>query len=352
MGEEIPVTDRRFTWALVAAAALHALVTIGVRSVRPILRPQQPTTPAEPHEEAEIEVLREDAPPAVPPEVPKSKPMRTPSSPEARARFPGSVRTAALPPSVEGDVPQAPPAEAAPSNSAWSAPPIAGGPSLEQLGLAGRNRFLGTPSGGAEASSTHDAELAVVDALTAPLRDRDRNLGLGAEGAVLQALEESTAEGLGTANDKATFEAELGADGTLLGLRVIDSKGPIEPWRAIADAARGAASRYRKRRAGGRGVVARIEVESRWQLPSGHDPGRKVSLFGLPVKKGEGPRSAHVELLNPVPKMICSEITTGSGKICVPMVMFTILSSDLDSTDFGTKALRTIRAHVTSEKAL
>jgi hypothetical protein len=192
----------------------------------------------------------------------------------------------------------------------------------------------------------------VEDALAAPLRDRDRDLGLGAEGAVLQALEESTAGGLGTANDTATFEAQLGTDGTLLGLTVIDSKGPIEPWRAIADAARGAAAKLPKRRTGGRGVVARIQVESRWQLPSGHDPGTNVSLFGVPVKKGEGPRSAHVEVLNPLPKVFCSEISTGSGKICVPMVTFTVLGSDLDSTDIGTKALRTIRAHVTSEKAL
>jgi len=47
-------------------------------------------------------------------------------------------------------------------------------------------------------------------------------------------------------------------------------------------------------------VKLTVEVTSHLELPSGRDPGLEVDAFGIPIKKGDGPRSTKLDLLNPL----------------------------------------------------
>jgi hypothetical protein len=245
----------------------------------------------------------------------------------------------------------APPAERGPAtepNGSWSFSPLA----PESIGIGGANRFLTAPAPLA-AQEADPAKVAVEEALRAPQRARDRELGLGTEGPLLHALEESASAGEADVNGKALFEAVLDRDGALVGLSVLQVDGAIGPWRRIAEAARTAVGTKRVRAAGGSGVVARIEVESRVALPSGHDPGIDVSVLRVPVQKGEGPRSSKLTLLDPIPKIGCTKLTVGSGsEICIPAITVTLIDTNIDPTDPGAKARRVVHARVVDERPL
>jgi hypothetical protein len=348
-GKTKDVAKGHFERALVLAAALHVAAAVLLRVRR------LPPAPALSHalgdvEVTEVDVLREPPPPATAASAPAAPSERVASATTHAHPGPAHPPEMTEETTTGGAEETSTPGPPSPSPSGEMAE--ANGPphlTPEELGLAGPNRFLPTLDRDA-GTALAEAKANVEEALRAPLRAHDFDLGLGPEGPVLRALEESAALGNGEVNGKATFEATLAADGSLLGLTVIDSNGPIEPWRAIARAATGKTGNGAGRHVGGRGVVARIEVETRWQLPSSHDPGTNVSILGQQVKKGDGPKSASVQILNPVPKIECSQIA--GQNVCIPMLTLTILSTDFDPTDLTPRPLRVIHAHVTSEKPL
>jgi hypothetical protein len=69
------------------------------------------------------------------------------------------------------------------------------------------------------------------------------------------------------------------------------------------------------------------------ELPSGADPGLEVRALGLPIKRGQGERSARIDILN-------------------PLTLAAPLSVLGDPADIGATARRMVRAHVVSEELL
>jgi hypothetical protein len=91
-----------------------------------------------------------------------------------------------------------------------------------------------------------------------------------------------------------------------------------------------------------------VRVESRVQLPSGADPGLTVNILGVPVQKGQGPRSARIDILDVTPKLETKEERLPSGQtVSVPRLSVgNVLSMMGDLSDIGAKPQRMVHAHV------
>jgi len=88
-----------------------------------------------------------------------------------------------------------------------------------------------------------------------------------------------------------------------------------------------------------------IEVVSTWQLPSGHNPGTDVSLFGIPTQRGTGPRSPSVALLDVLPKFRTIEV---SPSVRIPVVSIdpALIRIHADAANADAKATRIVHARV------
>jgi len=145
----------------------------------------------------------------------------------------------------------------------------------------------------------------------------------------------------------------------LLALSLVDASQGRAEWEHVATSLRDALRTRRLHVPGGTGGVAiTLEVASRWQLPSGHDPDTEVSVLGIPVKKAQ-PESRHakkVEILKPELKIVEApaqpEVTTGVKLPQYQVQVVKLLGLDIDETDLTPRPLRVVHARVVREKIL
>ena len=100
----------------------------------------------------------------------------------------------------------------------------------------------------------------------------------------------------------------------------------------------------------------RIEVTSREEMPSGRDPGVEVRMLHIPIKRGRGPRSTRVDLLDVAPKVVIDEMPeTAAAPPTWPMAHIEVVklfALDGDLVDLGATPRRVVHARVLDEHAL
>jgi hypothetical protein len=246
--------------------------------------------------------------------------------------------------------------------------PVAEGPSpgeegpvlsLDQLGVGERNPFLrsdlarerpspGKPRPRPSSQERLDKRLA-DDQLHA-----DHVRSLGPAGPVLTHLESATRNGEVAVNASALFRCVIDAKGRLVSVTVAESSSDPTPWRRVAkrvaEAMKSHALRVPKT---GHGATISIRVTSREALPSGADPGLSVSVLGIPIKEGQGEKSARIDILDVMPKLDVEEVELDSGQVYkVPTIKLPrILSIAADPADIGSPAQRVVHARVESIEA-
>jgi hypothetical protein len=330
---------RRSLWAAAGACGLHVMLVLAVRAVRPV--------PAPPMEEAPVvEIFTEPVAPEMPPPDPTSTKATTPSGPLAAgaAVVPRSTSAAASAVSAIPDAtavsPPAPVPEPGPA-PAPAQPHL----SLAQLGLSpgGGAMYLPpsagngvAPTGGAgagpgataPADGKSEASRRTENMLRADLAAHDTAIGLGPDGPVIAALEDHARRSV--ANGRATFDITVDARGLVVSLTAVGATESHDDWRAVGAQSLAALKGKTLRRKGP--LSMRIEVDARIALPSGADPGVGVDVAGIPLKKGDGPKSAKVSV---------------GGTPFGPGVT---LQGDL--ADIGAKTRRVVHAHVVRVSAL
>ena len=197
-----------------------------------------------------------------------------------------------------------------------------------------------------------EAKRAVEAALREPARQRERELGLGPEGPVLQALGEATSASSAPVKGRAVFRAVADGTGMIVGIEVVECDGGRPGWANAAELAR-RALQGKKLRMPSSATLAemRIEIVSDWKMPSGHDPGTDVSVLGVPVAKGEGKKSTKIDLLDPIPKLVTVELAP-DVKVAVPQINLTIIAVQGDPADIGAKPRRVVHTRLLDSKVL
>jgi hypothetical protein len=321
------------------ALLVHALVLFEISRV---------SVPAQRVETAEVEIASlEEVPPAAVREekAPDTTERADPAAPRpasavtARtARVERASPDAISPESVAPGEPQADAGVAPIRITRGDAPSPAVG--------TGTNPFWPKSEAEAEAAGQkRDLEHALRDTG----RARTLELGLGPEGPVITALADGTAESVAPVRGRAVFVAATDASGEVVSLELLDAEGGRPGW---ADAGRIAfdALRGKKLRVppGSQREIMKLEVVSAWKLPSGQDPGTDVTLFHVPVSKGEGKDSGKVVILDPIPKIGTTVLELGPGiKIPVPTIEITIFGTNVDPTNIGAKPRRVIHVRRT-----
>ena len=343
---------KRGTTAVLAASALHALVVLTL-----LVTPLRRRTPQGVTQAAPLDVSLEDETPRADDEV-------------AAEAAPSLTRTATAPSALavrshhRDPLPPAEPAPLAPPSSPSSSPVTIAIPSTPSIGLAlgAPNRFVSRSAAEQPASTgppddrhvrtLAEAKRAVETALREPARQRERELGLGPEGPVLQALGEATSASSAPVKGRAVFRAVADGTGRIARIEVVECDGGRPGWADAAELAR-RALQGKKLRMPSSATLAemRIEVSSDWKMPSGHDPGTDVSILGIPVAKGEGKKSTRVELLDPIPKIEMVELAP-DVKVPIPQINLKIVAVQGDPADIGAKPRRVVHTKLLDSKVL
>lgn len=344
---------KRGTTAVLAATALHALVVLAL-----LVTPLRRRTPQGATQAAPFEVSIE----AVTPRADEEVAAEAAPLPAQTAVAPGAPSVAPhhrdpLPPAEPAPVPLSPyPLSSSAVTIAVPATPSIG------LALGAPNRFVSPGAAEAPASSTSpddrhvrtraEAKRAVETALREPARQRERELGLGPEGPVLQALGEATSASSAPVKGRAVFRAVADGTGSIARIEVVECDGGRPGWANAAELAR-RALQGKKLRMPSSATLAemRIEVSSDWKMPSGHDPGTDVSILGIPVAKGEGKKSTKVELLDPIPKIEMVELAP-DVKVPIPQINLKIVAVQGDPADIGAKPRRVVHTKLLDSKVL
>ncbi len=330
---------RRSLWAAAGACGLHVMLVLAVRAVRPL-----PSAP--PAEEAPVvEISTEpDAPqpPAIPEVTATKATTPSPSMAAGAAAVPRSTSAASAAPeptvaaSSAAPMPEPGPAPAAvqphlslaqlglsPSGGALYLPPTPGGGGGNAGASAGAPGAAAAPADGKSEASRRTENM-----LRADLAAHDTAIGLGPDGPVIAALEDHARRSV--ANGRATFDITVDARGLVVSLTAVGATESHDDWRAVGAQSLAALKGKTLRRKGP--LSMRIEVDARIALPSGADPGVGVDVAGIPLKKGDGPKSAKVSV---------------GGTPFGPGVT---LQGDL--ADIGAKTRRVVHAHVVRVSAL
>jgi hypothetical protein len=231
--------------------------------------------------------------------------------------------------------------------------------SLAQLGIEGPNRFVESPSG--SSWTIHDAEDGVRRSIAESLLKHDRNVGLGSEGPAIAAIEEIVVASTAAVNGRAVLSVVANALGVITHVACVD--GDHAHWDAIAADLTKALGNKRLRGApGGHGVSMQIEVTSREELPSGRDPGLEIRAFHIPIKKGRGPQSARMDILDVDPKIVIDDTEeegTGPSAQASPVKfpkahiqLVKVFGLDFDPVDIGATPRRVVHARVLEEHPL
>lgn len=255
-------------------------------------------------------------------------------TPRAAARVASALPSAAAegadlagPVEGSGDALGEPAAATAPS----AAPP---GLSLAQLGVGDANPFFrpGDPAA-ARAEKAARVKRRLDRALAQGLMNQDTASGRGAGSPVLRVLEAAVYASTAPLNGNASFVFVINSEGKIVSSVLGEASGDREQWVRVARKAAQALAQKTLSVPKGKSVRLTVAVTSHLEMPSGADPGVAVDVLGLPVKRGEGPRSAKVDLLNPLK----------------PMAPLSILG---DPADIGAKARRMVHARVVGEELL
>lgn len=221
--------------------------------------------------------------------------------------------------------------------------------SLDALGVGRDNPFLArsaeTPAPAPRARGTSRFQRA----LAGDLARADQAVALGPEGPVLSSLELATRAGNPEPNSTAVFDCLTDASGHVTSVELVQASSALAPWREIAQRTlEGLRSQRLRLPRTGVGVSFRIRVSSHVELPSGADPGLTVTLAGIPLKKGRGPRSSRIDILDVAPKLTTHTTTLPSGQtVETPALQIgSILSVHADPADIGAPEQRMVRAHL------
>ena len=316
-------------WAL-GSLLLHALLFS--YSARRHGQPEatQPVTPTRADAELEVDV---DVAPGTPGgavavaagEPAHSSARRPRSSPRVAAKAEEAPDDASGPATDDAVEATQPPLAAV---SSAAAPPL----SLAQLGVDGANPFLdrGDPETARAAKATR-VKRRLDHALAQGLTDSDVAQGRGAGGPVLRSLEAAVYASNVPLNSSASFIFTIDSAGKLVSSALGSGGTDREAWARVA---RQTAQAFAARRLSvpkGKGVKLTVAVTSHLELPSGADPGVELSIQGVPVKKGGGPRSTRLDL---------------------SIFPFPAASLAGDPADVGARARRMVHAHVVSEEVL
>jgi len=180
-----------------------------------------------------------------------------------------------------------------------------------------------------------------------------RKLGLGPSGPILAELERQVQSSALDANGWATVHARL-LDSGKLELELLGSSSNRDGWkRLLALAQQRIATQRLLPPKGSRGLDLEIRVESRIQLPSGHDPGFGVNLFGLTLKKGKGERSSKFEALSSLPHIDYDiDETYANGERKPPRLVLDLFKLSGDPADIGAVSRRIVSARVLRQTVL
>lgn len=347
-------TGRTRAWTRGAASPLLAMLVHVLAFVAVANHPLHRTLPTPPsvNEQCEIELeISEENPVLTEPAAPSGSSASATSQPSSAAprttRDDGTRVTASglIPPVARPAQTEGPPSSAEDQQGESPGPVALVAPRAPDIGIGGPNPFLPRSAAAVEQA---EAKRTVDQALRDAGREKDRVLGLGPEGPVLTALADGTARSVAPVRGRAVFIATSNAAGEVVALELQDAEGGRPGW---ADAARIALANLRGKKLrvapGTTRAVMKIEVVSAWKLPSGQDPGSDVSLFRIPLSKGEGKDSAKVSILDPIPKVSVDYLELGPGvKIPIVSIQLDIFRATTDPSNLGAKPRRVIHSRL------
>ena len=237
---------------------------------------------------------------------------------------------------------------------------------LEQLGVGAHNSFtlalpLSKPAAAippapplaarARETRREQGRSSFQGSMATEIALAEQSRGLGPEGPVLVELERLTSAENVALNSTALFRCTVDAGGKLQKVALLQSSSDPVPWRRVAQGVQAALARRALRiPRTGYGMSFRLRVSSRVQLPSGADPGLATSILNIPITKGDGPKSARIEILNILPKLTPSEVVLPSGQKlhAVELRLGNLLSITGDPADIGSRPRRMVHAHLES----
>ncbi len=355
--------------ALVLFASVLAHVALSVLLVRGARFPPREPRSVDATPSAEIELALEPLPsPALPQEKSvaevqseRAKPAAAsaaPSNPHPRAatllgEF-SSESGGALVPKGSAEK-QAAAAEQSPGVVSTARPL-----SLAELGV-GRNPFLpgrgSAPTqvgAGGESPAEPSAKERVEASLRSDARAREAELGLGPDGPVRAALMDAMYASDAPVIARVVFSVRADANGKLLSIEAVSADRGLSAFQGMARLAREKLARTTLRLpSSAKGANLRVEVTSAWKLPSGHDPGLAVDLFGQSLTKGEGKTATKVTLL-PMPKVACISPDDPKNDLKLPLcgIVAPLFATDGDPADIGAKPRRIVSTKVVESTVL
>jgi hypothetical protein len=250
----------------------------------------------------------------------------------------------AEPPSASDATATAPDGAEPADDGAADAPPSPGKPrlGLAQLGLVGPNQFVDRDSAlgpellpappGTSPRKRRNVKKSLEETFAQSKHQHDVELGLGAGSPVMRSLEAAVYASSVPLNGNAVFSFVIDSEGKLVSSSLGQVSSDRDKWERVAREAAQRLAAQKMRVPKGRGVKLTVEVTSHLELPSGRDPGVEVRALGIPLKKGGGPRSTVVDILNPLKA--------------------TALALDGDPVDAAAHPRRMVRSHVVSEELL
>jgi hypothetical protein len=220
--------------------------------------------------------------------------------------------------------------------------------SLQELGVGrGNNPFMGSV---AELPTERQLDSQRLrQSLRGELARRDQMRGLGPEGPAVAAVKDIALASASAPNTSALLRVRTDAAGAVTLVEVLESDRDGDEWQRIANAlVRALAGKRLRVPARSNGVSFQLRVVSRVQLPSGADPGLSVDLFGIPVKKGEGDKSAKLSVLTPTLQEV---VVPGSDGQTMRVPTLSILGLAGDVSDIGRVARRLVTAYLVAMEA-
>jgi hypothetical protein len=153
---------------------------------------------------------------------------------------------------------------------------------------------------------------------------------------------------------RVVFAVRADANGKLLSIEAVSGDRGLSAFQGMARLAREKLARTTLRLpSSAKGANLRVEVTSAWKLPSGHDPGLAVDLFGQSLTKGEGKAATKVTLL-PLPKVACISPDDPKNDLKLPLcgIVAPLFATDGDPADIGAKPRRIVSTKVVESTVL
>lgn len=222
------------------------------------------------------------------------------------------------------------------------------GVGAEGLGAAG------TSAAGDPREPARSAKERVEASLRAEARAHEAALGLGPDGPVRAALTDAMYASDAPVLARVVFAIRADAQGKVLSIDAVSADQGLPAFQGMARLAREKLARTTLRLpSSAKGANLRVEVTSAWKLPSGHDPGASVELFGQKLTKGEGSAATKIALL-PMPKVTCISPDDPKNDLKLPLcgISVPLFATDGDPADIGAKPRRIVSTKVVESTVL